>query len=62
MILTKNKEGVRAIRAMKYKKCGWNIYTRTFGAEVHKSNIGVKRWHKKYENSELYLKTQLLFK
>ena len=46
---------------MKYKKCGWNIYsrTRTFGAEVHKSNIGVKRWHKKYENSELYLKTQL---
>ena len=49
MIFTKkNKEGVRAIRAMKYKKCGWNIYsrTRTFGAEVHKSNIGIKRWHK----------------
>ena len=35
---------------------GWKIYsrTRTFCAEVHKSNIQVKRWHKKYENSELY--------
>ena len=38
------------------KMCGWKIYsrTRTFGAEVHKSNIRVKRWHTKYENSELY--------
>ena len=27
---------------------------RTFGAEVSKSNIRVKRWHNKYENSELY--------
>ena len=38
------------------KMCGWKIYsrTRTFGAEVHKSNIRVKRWHNKYENSELY--------
>ena len=64
MIFTKNKEGVRAIRAMKYKKCGWNIYsrTRTFGAEVHRSNIRVKRWHNNYENSELYWKTQLLLK
>ena len=37
------------------KKKGWKIYwsTRTFGAEVHKSNIGVKRWHNMYENSEL---------
>ena len=37
------------------KICGWKIYsrTRTFGAEVHKSNIRVKRWHNKYENSEL---------
>ena len=36
------------------KICGWKIYsrTRTFGAEVHKSNIRVKRWHNKYENSE----------
>ena len=41
-----------------------NIYscTRTFGAEVHWSNIRVKRWHNKYENSELYWKTQLLLK
>ena len=38
------------------KICGWKIYsrTRTFGAEVHKLEIRVKRWHKKYENSELY--------
>ena len=29
------------------KICGWKIYsrTRTFGAQVHKSNIRVKRWH-----------------
>ena len=34
---------------------GWKIYsrTRTFGAEVHKSNIRVKRWHNMYEISEL---------
>ena len=46
------------------KICGWKIYsrTRTFGAEVHKSNIRVKRWHNKYENSELDWKTQLLAK
>ena len=44
--------------------CGWNIYlrTRTFGAEVHRLNIWVKRWHNKYENSELYWKTQRLLK
>ena len=43
------------------KICGRKIYsrTRTFGAEVHKSNIRVKRWHNKYENSELDWKTQL---
>ena len=30
MIFIKNKEGVRAIRAMKYKKiCGWKIHSRT---------------------------------
>ena len=40
----------------------WYSRTRTFGAEVHKSNIRVKRWHNKYENSELYWKTQLLLK
>ena len=29
-------------------------HTRTnFDAEVHKSNIRVKRWHNKYKNSEL---------
>ena len=38
------------------KICGWKIYsrTRTFGVQVHKSNIRVKRWHNKYENSKLY--------
>ena len=25
---------------------------RTFGVEVHKCNIQIKRWHNKYENSE----------
>ena len=42
----------------------YTIYSRTciFGTEVHKSNIQVKRWHNKYENSELDWKTQLLFK
>ena len=37
------------------KICGWKIYLRmrTLGAEVHKSDIRVKRWHNKYENSEL---------
>ena len=45
-------------------KKGWKIYsrTRTFGAAVHKSNIRVKRWHYKYENSELDWRSQLLFK
>ena len=69
MIFTKYKEGIRAIRVTKYKKYmagkfGWKIYsrTRTFGAEVHKSNSRVKRWHNKYEISELDWKTQLLFK
>ena len=39
------------------KICGWKIYSRTctFGAEVHKSTIQVKRMGRnKYENSELY--------
>ena len=36
------------------KICGWKICSRkrTFGAEVYISNIRVKRWHNKYENSE----------
>ena len=40
MIFTKNREGVQANRATKYKKiCGGKTYPRkrTFGAEVHKS-------------------------
>ena len=38
------------------KICGWKIFsrTRTFGTQVHKSNIRFKIWHNKYENSELY--------
>ena len=28
------------------------MYSRTYGAAVHKSNIRVKRWHNKYENSD----------
>ena len=51
MIFTKNKDGVRAIRAMKYQKYMAGKYSR---AQVHKSNIQVKIWHNKYENSELY--------
>ena len=35
--------------------------TRTFGAEVHKSNIRVTRWHNKYKILN-YIETQLLFK
>ena len=57
MIFTKNKEGVRAIQAMKYKKYvagKYSLARAPYGAEVHKSNIRVKRWHNKYENSELY--------
>ena len=56
MIFAKNKEVVRAIRAIKYKKiCGLKICSRkrTFGAEVYISNIQVKRWHNKCENSGL---------
>ena len=41
---------------MKYTKYTWlgkKTCTGTFGTEVHKSNIQVKRWHHQYENSEL---------
>ena len=64
MMFTKNKEGVRAIRAVKYKKlCGWKIYSRTrsFGAEVQKSNIRVKKKMDKYENGEYRLKDKFCF-
>ena len=57
MIFTKNKEGVRAIRVMKYKKiCGWKIYrahaplARKYTNRIFESKDGKK----KYENSELY--------
>ena len=55
LIFTKKMEGVRAIRAIKYKKKGWKVSScmRTFGVEEHKSNIRVKRWRYKYANSEL---------
>ena len=56
MIFTKYKEGVRAIRARKYKKYVAGKYTRAqapLGWEYTKSNIRVKRWYNKYENSEL---------
>ena len=33
-------------------KRDWKMYSRTYGAAVHKSNIRVKRWHNKYENSD----------
>ena len=41
LIFTKKMEGVRAIRAINYKKKGWKVSScmRTFGAEEHKSNI-----------------------
>ena len=41
---------------------GKKTRTGTFGAEVHKSNIRVKRWYHQYENSELDWNTQLFFK
>ena len=53
----KNKEGVRAIRVMKCKKYVAGKSTRArapLAPEVHKWNIRVKRWYKKYKNSELY--------
>ena len=63
MISTKYKEGVRAIRAIKYKKYVAGKYTPArapLAREYTKSNIRVKRWHK-YENSELDWETQFLF-
>ena len=53
---TKEPFWKRRIETNLQKICGWKIYsrTRTFGVEVHRSNIRVKRWHNKYENSELY--------
>ena len=39
MIFTKNKEGVRAIRAMKYKKCVAGKYTRAPLARKYTNRI-----------------------
>ena len=53
----KNKEVVRAIRAMKYKKYLTGKYTRARAplAQKYTNRIfRVKRWHNKYNNSELY--------
>ena len=36
MIFTKNKEGIRAIRAMKYKKCVAGKYTRARAPSAQK--------------------------
>ena len=44
----KNKIGVRAIRAAKYKKV-WRENLLTIRVKVHKSNSRVKRWHSKCE-------------
>ena len=55
-IYKKNKEGVRAIRAMKYK----NMWLEHILAHAHlwrgntQIDIQVKKWHNKYENNELY--------
>ena len=48
----------------KIQKKGTEKHTRArapFGAEVHKSNIRVKRWRNKYEKSKLDWKSQLFF-
>ena len=50
MIFTKKNKELRSSSNLGYKIqkiCGWKIYSRTptFGAEVHKSNVRVKRWH-----------------
>ena len=36
---------LRLLKNEKKRICGGKIYSRTFGAEVHKSNIRVKRLH-----------------
>ena len=56
VIFTKYKEGVQAIRAIKYKKYEAGKYTRALaplGWKYTKSNIRVKKGYNKYENSEL---------
>ena len=54
MIIIKNKEGVRAILAIKYKKYVAGKYARASAPLAQNiSNIRVKRWYNKNENSEL---------
>ena len=52
MIFTKNsRKEFEQFGLQNIKKCGRKTYlpTRTFGAEVHKSNTRIKRWHNKYK-------------
>ena len=54
MIITKKLERSSSNSGYKIQKYMWReIYsrtrTRTFGAELHKSKIKVKRWHDKYK-------------
>ena len=56
MIITKKLERSSSNSGYKIQKYMWlEIYsrtrtrTRTFGAELHKSKIKVKRWHDKYK-------------
>ena len=59
MVFTKkNKDGVRAIWAIKHKTYVAGKYTRARAPQLApKSRNGIfdriKRWHNKYENSEL---------
>ena len=56
MIFTKIKEGVRAIRAIEYKKYVAGKYTRARAPLVRKCTNQIfesKNWHNKYENGEL---------
>ena len=55
MIFTKKRKEFENSGYKIEKLCGLRIYSRrrTFGADVHKSNIQVKRWHNEYKNSEL---------
>ena len=56
MIFTKIKEGVRAIRAIEYKKYVAGKYTRARAPLARKYTNRIfesKNWHNKYENCEL---------
>ena len=56
MIFTKNKGGVRAIRAIEYEKYVAEKYTRARGPMARKCTNRIfesKNWHNKYENGEL---------